>query len=46
MEWEHYCPRCKKTCGNDEIEIIEYMYEGDWETVHEDCQTKVISAIK
>jgi hypothetical protein len=45
--WEYYCKKCNKTCDFDEeIELRETDYEGDWQEFHIVCDSKVILKLK
>lgn len=45
--FEYYCPKCKKTCEfNEEIELREANYEGDWQEFHLECDSKVVLTLK
>lgn len=45
--FEYYCKKCNKICDFDEeIELREAEYEGDWQEFHIDCDSKVIVTLK
>jgi len=45
--YEYYCPKCKKYCNFDEeLDIVEGYYEGDWQTIHIVCDEQVIETLK
>lgn len=45
--FEYYCPVCKKLCDFDEeIELRESQYEGDWKEYHIVCNSKVTTVLK
>ena len=41
--FEYYCPTCNRKVHWNEIEILEHMYEGDWEDFHIECGSMVDS---
>lgn len=45
--WEYYCKKCSKMCDfDDEIELREADFEGDWQEFHNICDSKVEVLLK